>query len=104
MIAIAMEVCPLCATCPTVAGRWRVQVRCRCGACGPRMKSEEAAIGRWNSVVGFVREWLRSGAPRSAALPEAAEAAPATSRRPRGFRRLARALTWQYGLKPELEL
>ncbi len=98
MIAIAMEVCPLCATCPTVAGRWRVQVRCRCGACGPRMKTEEAAIGRWNSVVGFLREWMRSGAVRSGQAPALA------SRRPPGFRRLARALAWQYGLKPELEL
>jgi hypothetical protein len=56
MSSPAMEICPMCAMCPRLLGRWRLQVRCSCGASGPKMKTRQDAIGRWNSVVGFVRE------------------------------------------------
>ena len=61
MSATPMEICPLCAMCPRLAGRWRMQVRCSCGARGPRRGSPEEAIGRWNSVVGFVRQFKARG-------------------------------------------
>lgn len=61
MSATPMEICPLCAMCPRLAGRWRVQVRCGCGARGPRKKSTEEAIGHWNSVVAFVRRFKSQG-------------------------------------------
>ncbi|GEM_PF-3862790 len=69
MTATPIEICPLCAMCPRLAGRWRLQVRCGCGARGPRMKSLDEAIARWNSVVGFVREL----AARGIAVPDALE-------------------------------
>ena len=61
MSATPMELCPLCATCPRLAGRWRMQVRCGCGARGPRRKTPEEAIGRWNSIVGFARQFKARG-------------------------------------------
>jgi len=93
MAAIAMEICPLCATCPRVSGRWRLQVRCSCGACGPKMKSEDQAILRWNTVVRFMRELAQAGA----AVIDAVERPD----RPVGSRRLVRGLDWQCGLAPE---
>ena len=96
MTSIAMEICPMCAMCPTLAGRWRLQVRCSCGACGPRMKTEEEAIGRWNSVVNFVRELTRKGVV-------VADALEARSR-PAGMRRLLRRFAWQCGFEPHQEL
>ncbi len=95
MSPIAMEICPLCATCPRLAGRWRLQVRCSCGACGPRMKTEREAIGRWNSVVGFVRELARSGVSAADALTRKGG--------PAGARQLVRRLEWQCGLEPHGE-
>jgi hypothetical protein len=92
MSSIAMEICPLCAMCPTLTGRWRIQVRCGCGACGPKMKTRDEAIGRWNSVVSFMREFMRTGAVIADALESA--------RRPAGVRRLMRRLAWQCGLEP----
>jgi hypothetical protein len=61
MSATPMEICPLCAMCPRLAGRWRIQVRCSCGARGPSKKSPEEAIGHWNSVVSFVRRFKAHG-------------------------------------------
>jgi hypothetical protein len=88
-----MEICPMCAMCPRLAGRWRPQVRCRCGACGPRTKSRDEAIGRWNSVVGFVRQWRARGTVAAGALES-------MTHRPPGARRLLRGLAWQCGLEP----
>jgi hypothetical protein len=82
--ATPMEICPLCAMCPRLAGRWRLQVRCGCGARGPRRKSPAEAIGRWNSIVSFVRDLQAKGI--------AAAHAPA--------RRVARRLAAQCGLEP----
>jgi len=78
MSATPMEICPLCAMCPRLAGRWRMQVRCSCGACGPRRKSPAEAIGRWNSVVSFARQLRARGVAPAEALD----------------------LTWQCGLEP----
>ena len=100
MTPIAMEVCPVCATCPQLAGRWRLRVQCRCGACGPRTKSQQEAIGRWNSVASFMRELTHTGAT----LGPASYESKAAAMRPVGFRRLRRRLAWQYGLQPELGL
>ncbi len=91
MSSIAMETCPMCAMCPRLAGRWRLHVRCGCGACGPSTKSEEEAIRRWNSVVSFWRELSRTGV--------AAADAPKRKDRPAGIRRLMRRLEWQCGLE-----
>jgi hypothetical protein len=91
MSSIAMEVCPMCAMCPTLEGRWRLQVRCSCGACGPRMKTEDEAIGRWNSVVSFIRDLARKGV----VVADVIEA----QSRPIGVRRLLRRLAWQCGLE-----
>jgi hypothetical protein len=88
-----MEICPMCAMCPQLSGRWRMQVRCGCGACGPRMQSREEAIGRWNSVVGFVRQLKAREAGAAGALRS-------RIRRPLGARRLMRRLAWQCGLEP----
>jgi hypothetical protein len=101
MTPIAMEVCPVCATCPQLAGRWRLRVQCRCGACGPRTKSEHEAIGRWNSVASFMRELTRTGATLGRASHAESQAA---ATRPIGLRRLTRRVAWQYGLQPELGL
>jgi len=92
MSSIAMEICPMCAMCPTLAGRWRLQVRCSCGACGPRMKTEDEAIGRWNSVVNFIRDLTRKGVVVADVIE--AESKPA------GVRRYLRRLAWQCGLEP----
>jgi hypothetical protein len=92
MSSIAMEVCPMCAMCPTLAGRWRLQVRCSCGACGPRMKTEDEAIGRWNSVVNFIRELTRKGVV-------VADVIEAPSR-PAAVRRVLRRFAWRCGLGP----
>jgi len=92
MSSIAMEICPMCAMCPTLAGRWRLQVRCSCGACGPRMKTEDEAIGRWNSVVNFIRDLTRKGVVVADVIE--AESKPA------GVRRHLRRLAWQCGLEP----
>ncbi len=96
MSSIAMEICPMCAMCPRLGGRWRLQVRCNCGACGPRMKTVEEAIRRWNSVVSFVRELRRTGVG-------AVDALSRTSR-PAGTRRLMRKLEWPCALEPHEEL
>lgn len=88
-----MEICPMCAMCPRLAGRWRLQVRCGCGACGPRMRSRDEAIGRWNSVVSFVRRLQARGVAAAGALELRAASPPAV-------RRLARRLAWPYGLEP----
>jgi hypothetical protein len=93
MSSIAMEICPMCAMCPTLAGRWRLQVRCSCGACGPKMKTQDEAIGRWNSVANFIREFMRTGVVVAADALE-------SGRRPAGVRRLMRRLAWQCGLEP----
>jgi hypothetical protein len=93
MSAKPMEICPMCAMCPRLSGRWRLQVRCRCGACGPRMKTPAEAIGRWNSVVGFVRQLSLKGIAPAEALRRRAE-------KPAGMRRLVRQLAWQCGLEP----
>jgi hypothetical protein len=92
MSSVAMEICPMCAMCPTITGRWRLQVRCSCGACGPKMKTEDEAIGRWNSVVNFIREFTRRGVVIADALE--------SPRRPLAVRRLVRRLAWQCGLEP----
>ncbi len=92
MSSITMEICPMCAMCPTLAGRWRLQVRCGCGACGPRMKTQDEAIGRWNSVVSFIREFRRTGAVMADASKR--------GRKPAGVRRLIRRVVWQCGLEP----
>lgn len=89
-IAVAMEVCPMCATCPRLAGRWRLQVRCSCGACGPKMKTENEAIGRWNCVVRCVRELSRAGMTA------------AQRHHPRRVRRFVGRLTAQLGLSTEV--
>jgi hypothetical protein len=89
MSAIAMEICPLCATCPSLVGRWRLQVRCSCGACGPRMKTVQEAIVRWNSVVGFLRKLKSAGV--------AARDLGARRDGPVGLRRLVRGIGWQCG-------
>ena len=78
MTATPMETCPLCAMCPRLAGRWRLQVRCSCGARGPRRSSPDEAIGRWNSVVSFVRQLKERGLAAADALE----------------------LPWQCGLEP----
>jgi hypothetical protein len=91
MSSIAMEICPMCAMCPTLTGRWRLQVRCSCGACGPRMKTEEEAIGRWNSVVSFIRDLTRKGV--------IVEDVIKVRSRPPGVRQLLRRLAWQCGLE-----
>jgi hypothetical protein len=93
MSSIAMEVCPMCATCPTLSGRWRLQVRCSCGACGPKMKTVVEAIRRWNSVVSFVRELARTGV----VTLDARESA----RGPAGVRKLMRRVAWQCGFEPQ---
>ena len=103
MSSIAMEVCPMCATCPQLAGRWRLRVQCRCGACGPRMKSQHEAIGRWNSVVSCMRELMRSGMNRSEPI-RAERRASIRQQGAAGVRRLARRLARQCGLAPELGL
>ncbi len=95
MSSVAMEICPMCAMCPTLTGRWRLQVRCGCGACGPKMKTEDEAIGRWNSVVNFIREFTRAGV----VVADAVE----SPRRPVGVRRLVRRLAWQCGLETHRE-
>ena len=56
------------------------------------MKTEAEAIGRWNSVVTFIREFRRTGLLVADALESA--------RRPAGVRRLMRRLAWQCGLEP----
>jgi len=94
MTSIAMEICPMCAMCPRIAGRWLLQVRCNCGACGPKMKTEHEAIGRWNSVVSYMRELSRAGVV----------AVHAHARPPRGIKRVVRRLIGQCGLGPEHNL
>lgn len=89
MPASVMEICPMCAMCPRLAGRWRPQVRCSCGACGPRTSSREEAIGRWNSVVDFVQQLKARGV-----------ADMLERRAPSSVRRLARRIAWQCGLEP----
>jgi hypothetical protein len=102
MTAIAMEVCPMCDTCPRLAGRGRrVQVKCRCGACGPPMGSLSEAIVRWNRVVKFVHEVARE-ANELVRDRELDDTARTPARRPRGLRRMVRRLAWQCGLRPEL--
>src|SRR5262245_27505948 len=54
MMQIAIDTCPMCAATPNVTGRWRFQVRCACGACGPKMHTQRDAIARWSSVVRHV--------------------------------------------------
>ena len=97
MSSIAMEICPMCAMCPQLLGRWRLQVRCSCGACGPKMKTRQGAIGRWNSVVGFVRELSQAGA---AGL----EKKPVRRRLSREPRWLARTFRWQPSVESDLYL
>jgi hypothetical protein len=92
MSSVAMEVCPMCSTCPRLAGRWRPQVRCRCGARGPRSDTGPEAIRGWNSAVPILRELnLRAGASQS--VPREWKSGAA--------RRLARRLAWQCGLSVE---
>ncbi len=97
MTATPMEICPLCAMCPRLAGRWRPQVRCSCGAQGPRRKSPEEAIGRWNSVVSFVRQLRTRG---SIASPAGGIIEVESAETRSGLRRLTRRLAWQCGLEP----
>jgi hypothetical protein len=54
MIQHAIDTCPMCNATPDVTGRWRFQVRCACGACGPKMHTKQDAIVRWSSVVHYV--------------------------------------------------
>jgi hypothetical protein len=63
MKTIQMNICPLCDEAPAVDSRRRFQVRCACGACGPKMRTEGEAIGRWNSVVSFVQKFRASMTP-----------------------------------------
>ena len=53
----AMTVCPLCDTTPKVSGLFSFQVRCSCGACGPKQPTEQEAVSRWNSVAFFMRKF-----------------------------------------------
>jgi hypothetical protein len=55
-----MQVCPICATAPKLSGLFRYQVRCGCGACGPKQPTQQEAVTRWNSVVYFVRKFRAS--------------------------------------------
>lgn len=53
----AMTVCPLCDTTPKMSGLFNFQVRCSCGACGPKQPTEQEAVSRWNSVAFFMRKF-----------------------------------------------
>jgi hypothetical protein len=53
----AMKACPMCDEAPKISGLWQFQVRCSCGACGPKMHTQLDAVNRWNSVVYFVRKF-----------------------------------------------
>lgn len=97
MSSLAMEICPLCAMCPLISGRWRLQVRCNCGACGPKMKTRHDAISRWNSVVGFVRELSRASVLGTETPQRPSRARPHA-------RWLARAFGWQARAESNLYL
>jgi hypothetical protein len=56
----AMNSCPLCDTTPKLAGVFHYQVRCVCGACGPKQPTRQEAVSRWNSVVYFVLKFRAS--------------------------------------------
>ncbi|HUN77141.1 MAG TPA: hypothetical protein VMU40_21715 [Steroidobacteraceae bacterium] len=56
------------------------------------MKTEDEAIGRWNSVVNFIRDLTRKGVVVADVIE--AESKPA------GVRRYLRRLAWQCGLEP----
>jgi hypothetical protein len=56
----AMKVCPMCDKAPEMAGLFQFQVRCSCGVCGPKMRTADAAVTRWNSVAYFVRKFRAS--------------------------------------------
>jgi len=57
----AMNVCPICSATPKLSGWLSYQVRCDCGACGPKQRSQQEAVSRWNSVVHFVQKFRASG-------------------------------------------
>jgi len=57
MTLTAMNACPMCETAPKLSGLFRFQVRCRCGACGPKRPTQQEAVSRWNSVVYFVQKF-----------------------------------------------
>ena len=57
------------------------------------MTSEDEAIGRWNSVVNFIRELTRKGV----VVADVIEA----QTRPAGVRRLLRRLAWQCGFESQ---
>ena len=57
MKTTAMNVCPICDTAPKLSGLFSYQVRCGCGACGPKQPTEQEAVSRWNSVVYFIQKF-----------------------------------------------
>src|SRR5215210_5140644 len=59
MVSNTIDACPFCEAMPTLTGRWRFQVHCNCGACGPKMHTPQEAISRWSSVVHFIGKWRR---------------------------------------------
>jgi hypothetical protein len=63
MTTSAINLCPMCDTTPKLAGVFRYQVRCACGACGPRQPTQQEAVSRWNSVVYFVQQFRGSDGP-----------------------------------------
>jgi hypothetical protein len=63
MVSSAIHACPLCHATPAIAGRFRFQVRCDCGACGPKRPTPHEAIRRWASVVHYMKELRRSLLP-----------------------------------------
>ena len=52
-----MNVCPICDTAPKLSGLFSYQVRCGCGACGPKQSTQQEAVSRWNSVVYFIQKF-----------------------------------------------
>jgi transcription elongation factor Elf1 len=59
MVSNKIDTCPFCNATPNVIGRWRFQVSCDCGACGPKVSTQHEAINRWSSVVHYIGELRR---------------------------------------------
>jgi len=59
MVSKTIDTCPFCNATPAVIGRWRFQVTCGCGACGPKVSTRHEAIDRWSSVVHYIVELRR---------------------------------------------
>lgn len=60
MNAAVMNACPLCQALPELAGMWSFQVRCSCGACGPKRRTRQDAVTRWNSVAFYIQKFRDS--------------------------------------------